>query len=68
MPVLREVSVQPFPSARVNGIPLRSCSECGAPMLLMAVAEVTSNPDVIWKTYECVVCRAVEERTAPKFD
>lgn len=68
MSVACEMSVQVPPRAHANNTPLRKCQECGGPMLLMAVAEVTLRPDVIWKTYECVVCRNVEEKTAPKFD
>jgi hypothetical protein len=44
------------------------CSECGAPMLLMAATEALHHPITLRKTYQCVVCQSVEVMVAPLFE
>jgi len=49
-------------------IPLHPCTECGAPMLLMAATYAMRHPIKLRKTYQCMVCEAVEVLVAPAFE
>lgn len=44
------------------------CPECGAPMLLMSATEALNHPITLRKTYQCMVCQAVEVLVAPRFE
>jgi hypothetical protein len=65
-----EMSSQPATIERApkTEVSFRPCPHCGAPMLLLSVTEALKHPIVIAKTYECFVCKTVEEVVAPLFD
>jgi hypothetical protein len=46
-----------------RGLYLTPCEECGAPMLLMQAKFPESWPSLIQKTYQCIMCGNIEQKT-----
>jgi hypothetical protein len=58
----RAVFPEPATVPNPNGYILRQCSECGAPMLLMSATPLVAWPGVIRKSYECIVCKSIDQK------